>query len=68
MSKGDAPTFEKKTIRLFKGDAEAMNRFYPQAGYNRAIRTLVHQHLRALEEKLSRRLSDSALNMAGEDE
>ena len=61
----DKPEFEKKTIRLFVGDADAMNRFYPEAGYNRAIRTLVRQHLRSLEERLSRRLSSESL---GEDE
>ena len=67
MPSKDKPKFVKKTIRLIEGDTEKMNLFYPEAGYNRAIRALVHQHIRALEEKLSRRISSEALSEVGED-
>jgi hypothetical protein len=48
-------------MRFFEGDPERLEEFYPRAGYNKVIRALVHQHIRLLEEKASRKLSDSEL-------
>ncbi len=47
---------EVVTLRLYKGDKEILNEFYPRAGYNRVVRILVRKHIRALQEKLSRKL------------
>lgn len=54
MSKVDEE-LEKVTVRLFDGDREALQNYYPSLGYNKAIRTLVRKHLRALDEKVSHR-------------
>lgn len=39
---------EVKTIRLFKGDVDIINSFYPNAGYNVVIRMLVHNLVKKL--------------------
>lgn len=46
---------ERKGIRLFKGDAELINEYYPTAGYNVVIRKLVHNFCRRLEENTNRK-------------
>ena len=44
---------EKATIRLFAGDAKRLADYYPNVGYNVAIRKIVRNHLRALDERAS---------------
>lgn len=43
----------KQTIRLFEEDLEALRKFYPQSGYNIAIRTLVHRHVVRLQNRVA---------------
>ena len=45
----------KKTIRLYSGDAERLEEYYPKSGYNRVIRTLVRRHLRTLDANVAQR-------------
>ena len=42
------------TIRLFAGDRERLQRFYPTMNYNNAIRQIVHRHLNSAEETYNR--------------
>ncbi len=35
---------EKITIRLHRGDTKVLEQFYPNVGYNAAIRKLVRKH------------------------
>lgn len=44
---------EKVTIRLFRGDAEKLSQIYPNVGYNEAIRKIVRNHIRTIEERKS---------------
>jgi hypothetical protein len=41
------------TLRLYLGDFEKMQGFYPTAKANKAIRMLVHRHVRRMEERLA---------------
>lgn len=47
----------KKTIRLYAGDTEELDGFYPTLGYNAVIRELVRRHLKRLRERTNRRLA-----------
>lgn len=47
----------KVTVRLYDGDAERLQRFYPTTAYSEVIRELVRQHLTRLEDRLSAKLS-----------
>ncbi len=38
-------------MRLFSGDTERLQAYYPKLGYNRVIRTLVAEHLKRLDAK-----------------
>lgn len=49
----------KKTIRLFSGDTERLDEYYPKVGHNRAIRALVRRHLTALDAKVNQRSPDT---------
>ncbi len=42
----------KVSLRLYAGDKEKLQSFYPRLGYNAAIRELVRRHTRALDAKL----------------
>lgn len=42
----------KLTIRMFEGQKEELESFYPRQGYNWAIREIVDQHLRYLRSKV----------------
>lgn len=42
------------TIRIYDGDRERLERFYPTLKYNRAIREIIKKHLDGLEETLNR--------------
>lgn len=46
MAKRDPRPLEKVAVRLFMGDKDELQRLYPKAGYNMAIREIVHQHVR----------------------
>jgi len=52
MSNESKP-LEKITLRVFKGDIDRMSKYYPKVGYNRAIRTLISEHLKVLDEKVN---------------
>jgi len=41
----------KVSLRLFSGDTERLQAYYPKLGYNRVIRTLVAEHLKRLDAK-----------------
>ena len=43
----------KVSLRLFTGDREKLLEFYPNLGYNAAIRQLVRRHIRALEARMA---------------
>jgi hypothetical protein len=45
---------EKVTIRIFAGDREALEDLYPNADYNKVIRTLVRKHIRLLQEQANK--------------
>lgn len=44
----------KITIRLADGDRERLQKYYPSVPYNKVIRTLVQEHLDALDKRLER--------------
>lgn len=48
MPKKASTDLEKVTVRLHAGDKDALTKYYPMAGYNKAIRALIHQHVKAL--------------------
>lgn len=64
MARKNEIGLEKITIRIFKGDVEALNRYYPTTGHNVVIRKLIRKHLRKMEELDSQRRA--ALDQAGE--
>lgn len=41
---------EKHSVRLFKGDFDAMGELYPSLGPTLAIRNLIHKHIEQMEE------------------
>lgn len=43
---------EKVTVRLYEGDKERLNAYFPTQRYTKIIRELVHRTLRQLDEKL----------------
>ena len=53
---------EKRTIRLYAGDAEKLAKFFPQVGYNLAIRTMVRNTIKKLEEEFQQKLEASGLD------
>lgn len=46
---------EKKSLRLFKGDSEILDEFYPRAGHSIIIRTIVHNFVKKLQESANRK-------------
>lgn len=44
---------EKKSLRLFQGDAAFIDECYPRAGHNIIIRSIVHNFVKKLREKTS---------------
>ena len=61
MGRKSSRELEKVTLRLNHGDSERLRTYYPNLGYNEAIRRLVDHHLRQLDERAQRRLSSSDL-------
>lgn len=53
---------EKVTVRLFKEDIATLKDFYKNAGYTKAIRTLVRKHVKALRENVNARISKEVLD------
>jgi hypothetical protein len=64
MARKNEIGLEKVTIRIFKGDLEAINRYYPTTGHNVVIRKLIRKHLRKMEELDSQHRA--TLDKAGE--
>lgn len=54
MPKKSAIPLEIVTSRLYAGDKTTLQSFYPDIGYNTAIRELVHRHCRLLLEREAR--------------
>ena len=48
----------KVNIRLFDGDLERLQSFYPDTPYNKVIRLLLHAHLNGLEKKALERVGE----------
>lgn len=44
-------------VNLYVGDLETLKEFYPEMGYGRVIRNLVHQHCQKLRAKFNQRTS-----------
>lgn len=52
---------EKVTIRVFRGDKEKLSQMFPGLGYNKAMRHIVHNFIKGVEEKAMRQQSSSGL-------
>lgn len=52
---------EKVNLRLIRGDVATLQKFYPNVNYNRVIRTIIHKHIRMLNERASQALSEGEL-------
>jgi len=57
----------KVTIRLYDGDKEELDEFYPSLGHNRVIRDLVRKHIRLLRERISHRAEPAPIDLSLED-
>ena len=66
MPKKSAIPLRKETIRFFEGDTDTLQEFYPQIGFNRAIRELVSQHCKALRERQSRETQTNVRSLAAD--
>ena len=55
VKKGEEP-MEKVTIRLFVGDKDRVQAYYPTAGHNEVIRKLVRKHLKMLDAEAEKRI------------
>ncbi len=55
MAKKNDHKLVKITIRIFEGDKEELDEFYPLIGHNRAMREVIHKHIKLLKEKQSQR-------------
>ena len=49
---------EKVTIRLYRGDKEALQKYAPELGYNGVIRHLVHKFIRTMDTAAAKGLSE----------
>ena len=57
---------EKVTIRLFAGDAERLQAYFPTVGYNRAIRTHIHRLLKHLDERTQQAADTKGIDILNE--
>jgi hypothetical protein len=64
-SKLESPT-TKISLRLFSNDHELLKKYYPAVGYNEIIRSLVHRHVKKLEQKTQQHLEDPELLSHGD--
>lgn len=55
MPKTTDRPLENVALRLYAGDKEVLKRFYPEIGYNAAIREIVTKHVAKLKELESRK-------------
>ena len=46
------------SLRLYEGDPERLQDFYPRKGYATIIRSLIRHHIRKIEERAERRTKD----------
>lgn len=46
-----SPKLKKYTLRLHDGDPEELERFFPNAGYNKVVRQMVRKLVNQLREK-----------------
>lgn len=52
---------KKVTVRLFASDDEYLKEVYGELGYNKAIRMIIRNHIRFVQERANRRLSNQEL-------
>jgi len=45
----------KKSLRLFDGDTETIDEFYPKAGHSVIIRAVVHNFVKKLQENINQK-------------
>jgi protoheme ferro-lyase len=48
---GSSSSLKMYSIRLHRQDVETIRQFYPNTGYNEAIRHLLHEHCNKLRRK-----------------
>lgn len=64
MKRSEFP-IKKHTIRLYEGDTEKLDLFYPELGHNAVIRETVHRLVKRTEERYNRRISKGASDDRG---
>jgi len=57
----EAEDTKKVTIRVYTSDIEWLKEAYPHVGYNAAIRTIVRNHRRNVEERVAKKLSQAEM-------
>lgn len=57
MGRRSQRPIKKHTLRLYDGNTELLDQFYPDIGHNAVIRALVDKFCRGLQEKLNKKLS-----------
>jgi len=50
-------------LRIFEGDKERLAAYYPSCGYQKAIRLLVHAHLKKLDERFAQAGGNDSINI-----
>lgn len=58
MSNPSAP-LKKITMRIFEGDDEILQRFFPKVGYQVAARQIIHKAVRNLLEREAQLVEES---------
>lgn len=48
---------QKVTIRLHRTDVERLRKYFPKAGYNKAVRTVVKKLLDEMDERANKAMS-----------
>lgn len=49
----------KVTLNLVEGDREIIQSFYPRMGYQQAIRQIIHQYCRGLQERANQEIKQN---------
>jgi hypothetical protein len=62
VPKNPKEDLEVVTLRLYQGDKDRLDEYYPQLGYNKIVRLIVRNHLQRLDKKVERALSPSKIN------
>lgn len=55
---------EKVTLRLFRGDKDKISQMFPEIGYNKAIRHIVHNFIRGIEERVNKTAAPSVKDVS----